>query len=61
MGYVVTSFNMQVGDEYLDGLLFKEVIHFKCPEIIEKKLLLLCSTFGGKEFAKQQEVDFSPC
>lgn len=32
MGYVVTCFKMQVGNEYFDGLLCKEVINFKCPE-----------------------------
>lgn len=61
MGYIVTCFKMQVGDGYSDGHFFNIVINFKCPEkILEKKLLLSHSTFRGKEFSKQQGVDFSP-
>lgn len=50
MGYTVPYFEMQVGDGYAAGHFFNVVRNLKCPEkIMEKKLLLSHSIFGGKE------------
>lgn len=54
MGYIVTYFKMQVGDGYSGGHFFNVVRSVKCPgKIMEKKLLLPHSTFGGKELSLQ--------